>query len=129
MRRFAPVLVVALFAALALTACGDDSGSDSSDAARYCELEDEFDAVPEPDTDDEIDEFWSELQRLATEAAAVAPDEIREDVVLVADAVNGITSEDFSAAVESGDDPLGAPELIEANERIGAWWAENCTDE
>lgn len=117
---------IAFVLALALSACGDDSGGSDEAAPVLCEIGEEIEALIDPTTPEEAEEYWSEFQDLMAEAAAVAPDEVSDDVDLGAEVVAGLTVDDFAAALESGSDPLDTPELNEASERLDNWEDENC---
>lgn len=114
-------IAVVLAAALAIAACGDDSGG-SGDAARFCELTDEVDALADPASPDDVPAWLSDLQELFNEAAAVAPAEIRDDLRLTVDAVNEVEPEQIIA----GETLTTTPEMVEADDRVMAWTAENC---
>ena len=107
-RAFLAPLV--LTGGLLLGACEDDGG-DGGDAAgdlgAFCDRVREFDAVDSQD-DAQDAERWEELAR-------VAPEEVREDVGTIAEALT-----------EADGDPEAADRVLAAGERVIPYIEENC---
>lgn len=99
--------------------------SSTVDLARFCELDAENDALPEPTTNDEVVVFVRQTAEMIEEGAAVAPEEIRDEMRLAADKFGEIADLDDAtemlAAFESAD-----PAVDEAADEVEAWVAENC---
>ena len=124
MRRVAASLVVA---GLVLIGCGDDGEKSAGDVERYCELvqqiEVEFSAldIGEDATPQDIArlrlEFIRAHQDDFDELRDVVPDEIREDVEALRQAVQQLA--------EGGDTSLA--EAGRAEERVAEFEAENCS--
>ena len=105
MLRRSLVVLAAVLLTFTAAACGDSEGS----ASEFCALENDksFENAEDPDA------LKDALQKMKDKA----PDEIKDDVALVADAMNDPT------AAASGD---GAEDLQKASENISKYVEENC---
>jgi hypothetical protein len=140
-RRLALAPVLAL--CLVVGACGDD-GDGSADAAQYCSIGaeifavngqlgaagDAFNALGDTATPQDVADFRAEgrallieFHRLLEAGAAVAPDEIRDAAVVLADAFAPVDDE---GATGPAANPFDEPEVQEANDRVVDWAAANC---
>ena len=102
--------VVALFA---LGACGGDGGGD---VQAFCDKQEEIDSLDISDTES--------MKNAIEEVVDEAPEEIRDDVEVLADAL---------AELDEIDTPEEAQEIMtteiqEASERIEKWVDENCEE-
>jgi hypothetical protein len=129
MRTIAGALAVVAMSVSGLTGCGDST-------EEFCALEDEFNQIESGEAS--INDARSAIDQLQD----TAPDEIRDDVDTVADAVTGY----FDALEDSGVDPdsasaqvpepteevqsalenLQSEEVTEAGDNVEAFVDENC---
>ena len=112
------LLIVAVFAA-----CGGDDGGGSDaggdgggDAQAFCNKQEELESLDTADPEAMADAIDS--------LVADAPDEISDDIQLIADTLEDLQNVESAEDVEG----LDTSELEAASERIGTWVEENCED-
>lgn len=93
--------------------------------ARFCEIDEAVGAVADPTTPDELVAVMGKHSDMAEAAAAVAPEEIRDEVRLVADEFGEMADLDDGAEIAAAVESLG-PAFEEASDQVDAWGAENC---
>jgi len=142
--RFLAVGIAFLSLGSLLAACGDDDDDTASDAGdstttevasddleTYCEKVFAIETVGEPDVDFEtatpeeqtaaIKKFAAEeLQGLAAEIQAVAPDEVKDAIDVQVEAVNKL------AETGDFDSTFGAPEVDAASDETHAFDLKSC---
>ncbi|MDQ3913837.1 MAG: hypothetical protein M3323_00685 [Actinomycetota bacterium] len=116
MKSFRPMVLVLVLVIVALSAAcgGDDEGGGSAQA--FCDNQEEMDAIDTADPE--------AMAEAIDELAADAPDEISDDVQLIADTLQDLDEVDTPEEAEA----LNSSELQEASERIEEWVDENCEE-
>jgi hypothetical protein len=134
------LLALACFGTLpALAACGasssaaGDADTGSSDDEAFCDALGESaelsSAFVDPTTDPaEVDDSFSRLAELFARLAELAPDEILDDVAMVADALIAVNTAptDDPDALSRAYDVAMSPEVTEATANVGFYAVEEC---
>ncbi|MFV1991613.1 MAG: hypothetical protein ACC652_12820, partial [Acidimicrobiales bacterium] len=130
-----PLMLIIAFALFA-AACGDSSGDLASSgglsSAGVCEKAAQIDAFePSLDSAGSLVDSFTEMNKILQEVVASAPDEIKDDVKLVADAFSSLVS-DLAGAdgdlAQIGElfTVLDTPEINAAGDRVSAYFEETC---
>ena len=133
------LFALACFGALpALAACGAASSAAGDadprpDDEAFCDVLGETaelsNAFNDPTTDPaEVDESFAQVAELFARLAELAPEELHDDVAMVADAMIALamTPTDDPDALSSAIDVVLSPEVTDATERIGSYAVESC---
>lgn len=104
------LVIVALFAA-----CGGDDGG-GSEAQAFCDKQEELESLDTADPE--------AMANAIDDLVADAPEEISDDIQLIADTLEDLENIDTPEEAED----LNTDELEAASERIEKWVDENCEE-
>ncbi|MDQ4024000.1 MAG: hypothetical protein M3217_00695 [Actinomycetota bacterium] len=114
MKLIRPMVLLLLIAAL-FAACGGDDGG-GGDAQAFCDKQEELDSLDTADPE--------AMAQAIDELVADAPEEISDDIQLIADTLEELENVDTPEEAEN----LDTEELEAASGRIEDWVDENCEE-
>lgn len=119
MKSFRPMVLLLLIVAVFAACGGDDGGGSASggdDAQAFCNKQEDLESLDTADPE--------AMAKAIDELVADAPDEISDDIQLIADTLEQL--QDIDTPEEAAE--LDREELEAASERIEKWVDENCEE-